>query len=398
MNTIVYYGDTDPGKVRTNNEDSFIVRKIWDEDHILAIVIDGVGGYAGGEVAAALARKRIVDYLENYPDGERLELLKQAVISANNMIFSERNESEDLGSMCCVLTAVLLELKNRRINMAHVGDTRLYQFADGMLSKLSHDHSLVGYREEIGELTEEEAMKHPQRNVIGRAIGSKLLENGGKDYVESASFPLLSKSSLLLCSDGLSDMLTSARISAILASGKNVQERVKRLIDCANEEGGKDNVTVALVEVDLEECPMPKVIDHENGTKNTGDSECDTIRESFGWRAMKMAGACALMLFFFLAGRLCGRWDTRDGNLEEIGEEACADVILGVVEDSVTIEDNLQVLRDSIIFLNHKIQGYENKIDTILSLFRPRDVPADCSKNKVASGESLSPADPLLCP
>ncbi|MDE5639688.1 MAG: protein phosphatase 2C domain-containing protein, partial [Odoribacter sp.] len=88
MGAVRFYGNTDMGKIRTNNEDAYIAQHIWDEDHVLAVAIDGVGGYEGGEVAAALARKCIVEYLEKYPNGERLELLKQAVVSANNTIFS----------------------------------------------------------------------------------------------------------------------------------------------------------------------------------------------------------------------------------------------------------------------------------------------------------------------
>ncbi|MFR9580283.1 MAG: protein phosphatase 2C domain-containing protein, partial [Rikenellaceae bacterium] len=205
MEKVTIFGNTDMGRIRTNNEDSFIIQNIWDGDHILAVVIDGVGGYEGGEVAAELARNSIVEYLEEYPNGERVDLLKQAVIDANNKIFAGR-ETLELENMSCVLTSIIVEVKQRRICMAHVGDTRLYQYAYGEITKLSHDHSLVGYREEIGELTEEQAMKHPQRNIIGRDVGSSFLENSGHDYVEVATFPLIERSTLMLCSDGLCDM------------------------------------------------------------------------------------------------------------------------------------------------------------------------------------------------
>ncbi len=253
MSSVTLSGNTDMGKIRTNNEDAYIAQYIWDKNHILAVAIDGVGGYEGGEIAAALARKGIIEYLESYPNGERLELLKQAVVSANNTIFSERKNLPQYGNMSCVLTAVLVELKDRRINMAHVGDTRLYQFANGILTKLSHDHSLVGYREEIGELTEEEAMKHPQRNVIGRDVGSTLLDTSNDDYVEVSSFPLLSKSTLLLCSDGLCDMLTSAQMTSVLQKDLTVDKKVSALIDAANAAGGKDNVTVVLVDINIDD-------------------------------------------------------------------------------------------------------------------------------------------------
>lgn len=254
MGTITFFGNTDMGQIRSNNEDAFIAQYVWDEKHILAVAIDGVGGYEGGEIAASLAQKSIVEYLESYSNGERLELLKQAVIFANNRIYSERKNLPQYSSMSCVLTAVLVEIENKRINMAHIGDTRLYQFANGEIVKLSHDHSLIGYREEIGELTEEEAMKHPQRNVIGRDVGSQFLESSGNDYVEVKTFPLIPNSILLLCSDGLCDMITSEQMKVELEKTLPVKDKVNNLIKEANKAGGKDNVTVVLVESINPEC------------------------------------------------------------------------------------------------------------------------------------------------
>lgn len=254
MRTITFFGNTDMGQIRSNNEDAFIAQYIWDEKHVLAVAIDGVGGYEGGEIAASLAQKSIIEYLESYSNGERLELLKQAVIFANNRIYSERKNLPQYSSMSCVLTAVLVETESRRINMAHIGDTRLYQYANGEIVKLSHDHSLVGYREEIGELTEEEAMKHPQRNVIGRDVGSQFLESSGNDYIEVESFPLIPNSILLLCSDGLCDMITSEQMKVELGKTLPVKDKVNNLIKEANQAGGKDNVTVVLVESINTEC------------------------------------------------------------------------------------------------------------------------------------------------
>lgn len=248
MRTITFFGNTDMGQIRSNNEDAFIAQHIWDKKHILAVAIDGVGGYEGGEIAASLAQKSIIEYLESYYNGERLELLKQAVIFANNRIYSERKNLPQYSSMSCVLTAVLVETESRRINMAHIGDTRLYQYTNGKIVKLSHDHSLIGYREEIGELTEEEAMKHPQRNVIGRDVGSQFLESSGNDYIEVESFPLIPNSILLLCSDGLCDMITSEQMKIELEKEIPVKEKVDNLIKEANKAGGKDNITVVLVE------------------------------------------------------------------------------------------------------------------------------------------------------
>lgn len=269
MDSVNFCGLTDLGCVRTNNEDAFVVQKVWDENHILAVAIDGVGGYEGGEIASALARDSIVEFLAQYPNGERLDLLKQAVVYANNTIFTQRKEQPQYAQMSCVLTAILVELKERRINMAHVGDTRLYEFSEEGIVKLSHDHSLVGYREEIGQLSELEAMHHPQRNLISRDVGSKYIDDSSDD-VEVAVFPLKSHSMLLLCSDGLTDMITSAQICDVLSEEVSVEQRAQNLIDAAKKAGGRDNVTVVLVDVQLAE--MEQVCEEQS--EQRAEEEC----------------------------------------------------------------------------------------------------------------------------
>lgn len=249
---ILFCGKTDMGRQRTNNEDAFVAQQLNDSI-VLAVAIDGVGGYEGGEVAAEMAQTEIPAYLKNYNRGELLELLKQAVVSANNAIFERRQTDADRPSMSCVLTATIIDTRQDTINMVHVGDTRLYQFHHGELTKLSHDHSLIGYREEVGDLTEEQAMHHPQRNVISRDVGSAHHEVSDPDFLEAAQFPLLPNSTLLLCSDGLTDLITSKQIVAVLEQDVPLDEKAKLLIDAANEAGGKDNVTVVLVEYRAEE-------------------------------------------------------------------------------------------------------------------------------------------------
>ena len=246
-NIISFCGKTDTGKNRKNNEDAYIAQSIWNDQVVLAAAIDGVGGYEGGEVAAAIARRTIIDYLDSYPNGERADLIKQAVVEANNAINRERIEDTEHPNMSCVMTAAIVDTKNGYLHMAHIGDTRLYQYANGKIEKLSHDHSLVGYREEIGDLTEEEAMHHPERNVIDRDAGSQILDFN-TDLVETDSFPLISNSTYIICSDGLSDMLTSSMMIDILKCELSLEERVDALINKANEEGGKDNITVVMID------------------------------------------------------------------------------------------------------------------------------------------------------
>ncbi len=314
MKTVTFFGKSDVGKIRTNNEDAFLVCNIWDNDHILAVAIDGVGGYEGGEVAAALAREEIHEFLKLNSQGDSLELLKQAVIAANNRIFRERENTPSLGNMSCVLTASLVELDSMRVNLAHVGDTRLYQYSSSRLEKLSHDHSLVGYREEIGDLTEEEAMTHPQRNIISRDVGSALLSNSDSEYVEVASYPLEHKTQLLLCSDGLCDMVTSKQMSQILSQEVSVENKVDCLIQAALDAGGRDNVTVVLVYVDSdedvpeEEPYVPEVIDtvinQSNSEYKTGHhAEAEPGRSGL----QKFTPLAFLIVFIvgFVAGVIC---------------------------------------------------------------------------------------------
>jgi len=244
------YGNTNVGKVRINNEDEFIAQAIWDDNHWLAVVIDGVGGHEGGEVAAEIARTTILKYLQEFPNGERLSLLKEAVTQANNSIFEARGQRKDCEEMCCVLTACIFELSEIRLNMVHVGDTRLYCYSEKQLQKLSHDHSIIGFYEEIGSISEEDAMNHPQRNVINRAVGDAIHSVDDEKFIEAQTFPIIAGAIYLLCSDGLYDMLTSTEIISSLDKENTLQDKVNDLIDFANQRGGKDNITVILIQVE----------------------------------------------------------------------------------------------------------------------------------------------------
>ena len=269
MNKIKVFGKCNVGRLRDNNEDAYIAQPIWNDNNVLAVAIDGVGGYEGGEVAAEIAQKSIVEYLEKYSNGDRDELLRQAVTYANNNIFEKRKQEEKLANMSCVLTAALVEAENGRINMAHVGDTRLYQYFEGELTKLSHDHSLVGYREEIGDLTEEEAMRHPQRNIITRDVGSTHLENNEQEYIEVATFRLMPNSTLLLCSDGLCDMLSNAFIKKKLMRYMSAGECARQLVLDAMEMGGKDNVTCVVIDVGA----FQPIDDHAANVRSSKENE-----------------------------------------------------------------------------------------------------------------------------
>lgn len=241
-----YFGITDTGKERTNNEDAFIARQGAGDKFIIGCVIDGVGGYEGGEVAAGLAREAILQRLEK-PSGEVISMIIDCFDMANERIIEEKQRNKKYDMMSCVSTLAIADIANNQFYYAHVGDTRLYLLRDGSLIKISHDQSFVGFLEESGRLSEREAMTHPKRNEINKALGfeAHLLKN--TDYIETGQSPFLSGDLLLLCSDGLTDMVGAEEITGILTKDITLKEKGKRLIDAANSNGGRDNITIVLV-------------------------------------------------------------------------------------------------------------------------------------------------------
>lgn len=243
------YGETNVGMVRTGNEDTFIAETLPGGD-LLCAAIDGLGGYEGGEVAAEIARQTIIEFMTVASDGQPLERLKKAVTEANNAIVRRKDEDPMRARMGCVVSAGLISPDQARLWMVHVGDSRLYLYRNGQLTKLSHDHSIVGFREEIGEITEEEAMAHPQRNMIERALGDEYHNPDDPHFLDAAVFPIEGDSQFLFCSDGLSDMLTSAEIARELGSDCDLATKAANLIQAANNKGGKDNITVVITRLD----------------------------------------------------------------------------------------------------------------------------------------------------
>lgn len=242
-----FFGITDKGKRRDNNEDTFIVQEIPGGQLLLACVIDGVGGYNGGEVAAEIARKVILEKSTHF-SGDIIETLRLAVVAANESIQQQRHADKENADMACVLTCVIADKKNNRLWYVHVGDTRLYLLRDENLIKISSDHSAVGFLEESGRLSELDAMQHPRRNEIDRALGFEAAIAEADDYIETGESPFLPGDTILLCSDGLSDMIGSGEITSILNKDEALSTKAKKLIDAANAAGGNDNITAVIVE------------------------------------------------------------------------------------------------------------------------------------------------------
>ncbi|MDN5287146.1 MAG: serine/threonine-protein phosphatase [Mucilaginibacter sp.] len=244
-----FFGITDIGKQRDNNEDTFIAQKALDGNFIIACVIDGVGGYVGGEVAADIARECILKEL-SYIAGDIVPLLVNTIAIANEKIYKKKLEDKKLENMACVLTLAVIDIQNNQFYYAHVGDTRLYLLRDNSLIKISKDHSFVGFLEDSGRLTEEAAMDHPKRNEINKALGFNPQISKDPDFVETGQSPFLPGDTLLVCSDGLTDLVDKKLITAILTGNDSIQDKGQKLIDAANSKGGKDNVTVVLVHND----------------------------------------------------------------------------------------------------------------------------------------------------
>ena len=235
-------GASHPGRVRPRNEDRFHV----DPSRGIFIVVDGVGGHAGGERAAELAVEAVRTRLER-DTGSLVDRLREAIASANEAIHDESIARPELAGMCCVLTAAVVS--GGRVCAGHVGDTRLYKLRRGEIVKLTHDHSPVGALEDDGRLGEREAMQHPRRHEVWRDVGTAARRPAEPDFVEIIDEPFEPDAALLLCSDGLTDRVSSGDIAAIIqARAGSPQTAVQDLIWAANDAGGRDNVTAIVIE------------------------------------------------------------------------------------------------------------------------------------------------------
>lgn len=237
-------GASDPGRIRHNNEDAFHI----DVDRGIFLVVDGIGGQAAGEKAAEIAVGRVRARLERQT-GTTEQRIREAIANANNEIYKAAQENPEWRGMACVLTLAVLE--NGSAVVGHVGDSRLYLIRPGEIRKITHDHSPVGQREDNRELSEAEAMRHPRRNEVFRDVGSELHAPDDNGFIEVQRISYDPDSALLLCSDGLSDLVPSAEIRyAVESHAGNPEAGVRALIAAANQAGGKDNITAVLVEGD----------------------------------------------------------------------------------------------------------------------------------------------------
>ena len=227
-------GLTDVGLHRTANQDSYYLSPAGD----LFIVADGMGGHVGGQEASHLATATICSYVQTHKDSDRTaeELLEAAILAANEAILADQRrhpERADMGT-----TVVLLLRRDGQLWCAHVGDSRLYLLRGSELFQLTQDHTWIAQALQKGELTPAEQRYHPWRHMLFQCVGREDLRT-----VETQRLKIVAGDRLLLCSDGLSEELSSEMITKYLQAARSCTEAVSTLVEAAKARGGHDNIT-----------------------------------------------------------------------------------------------------------------------------------------------------------
>jgi protein phosphatase len=238
-------GTTDVGRQRSTNEDSLVCAPPF------FAVADGMGGAKAGEVASGLAVKVFEEHEDSQEPAEAQ--LRAILEEANRRIFELATSDESRRGMGTTLTAA--KLADGDVSLAHVGDSRAYRLRDGALEQITNDHSLVAELERSGQISPEAAEHHPQRSIITRALGPE-----PDVEVDTYTVPGRSGDVFLLCSDGLTGMVSDDEVATILRGASSLGEAADALVRAANQSGGKDNITVVLFsleEVEEEEAPEP---------------------------------------------------------------------------------------------------------------------------------------------
>lgn len=232
---------TDVGMLRTENQDTFYTNEqpIGNLPNLF-VVADGMGGHVGGKQASETALQTIVDYIEKSKEENIRVLFDKAVRQANKAVYEEAEEKSLQGMGT---TVVMASLDKDVLSVANVGDSRLYVVSPGEIKQVTKDHSLVEEMIRMGELERSKARLHPEKNVITRAVGAA--EDCRVDFFQVR---LEEEECVLMCSDGLSNMLDDEQIRNIINSQRDVIEKTQKLVEAANNSGGKDNITVVVVE------------------------------------------------------------------------------------------------------------------------------------------------------
>lgn len=237
---------TDPGRARDNNEDSVV----FDEPSLTAVLADGMGGYNAGEIASGMAtafiKSELSRWLTEAGEGAKAKEVRRAmeicVDNANRSIFNSANSNSQYAGMGTTL--VVGVFREDKLVIGHIGDSRCYRLRAGVLEQITKDHSLLQEQMDAGLITPEQAATSSIKNLVTRALGvdeSVLLEVN-EHLVQAGD-------TYLMCSDGLSDMIDDDAIAKIVTEEAPLELKAKQLIDQANDNGGRDNISVLLVEV-----------------------------------------------------------------------------------------------------------------------------------------------------
>ncbi len=278
-----FWGQTDPGLLRTTNQDAFVLGD--EHTYPFFVVADGMGGHAGGEEASQLASITMKKVLTSAWDSNESsqEMLYKAVLAANKAILGDQLSHPERADMGTTLVSTIY--RNGQWWFAHVGDSRLYRIRDSEVEQITEDHTWVARAVKIGDLTQEQARSHPWRHVLMQCLGREECQK-----IDIHPMDVHQGDWLLLCSDGLTEELTDLAISDCLKAASGLEDAVDRLVEGAKAKGGRDNITVVLVSVDelsqeeINTVPEPKPLSMEdvlagesdardnNGDKSSGDS------------------------------------------------------------------------------------------------------------------------------
>ena len=237
------YAKSDVGKVREMNQDYYYISNSLDEVQ-LYILADGMGGYNGGEIASKIAVETAKNYIENnFKEIEKdrdsiIQLLGSSMEYANMVVYEKSKEDKELEGMGTTLEVCLIY--NNKVYIGHIGDSRIYRIRKEFIRKLTQDHSYVQKLVKEGKITKEQAEVHPQKNMLTRALGCNAFVE--PDVMVKG---FLKDDILVMCSDGLTNMVKTEIIYQ--EASKNIEQAPKELVRIANENGGKDNVTVVII-------------------------------------------------------------------------------------------------------------------------------------------------------
>ncbi|NJK54189.1 MAG: Stp1/IreP family PP2C-type Ser/Thr phosphatase [Leptolyngbyaceae cyanobacterium SU_3_3] len=238
----LFTGMTDTGLIRSVNQDAYYI----EPDGRFFVVADGMGGHAGGQEASRLATQTIQEYLTTQWDSplSSQDLLEKALLEANQAILTDQRQNPERSDMGT--TAVVIIFRDEQPMCAHIGDSRLYRLRGAKLDQITEDHTWVARALRLGEITADQARSHPLRHVLAQCLGRDDLRQ-----VDVQSLQVQPGDRLLLCSDGLTEELSDQLIANQLKSIRACEKAATALINAAKDHGGRDNITVVIVAIDV---------------------------------------------------------------------------------------------------------------------------------------------------